>query len=294
VSAVRIGPIIGLSVQVVLLAALAETVGLSAAGWLTGVGYGLVLCVALNRGLSRAGAGALGPADRVTLARATLVGGVAALTVDSFNRQVPVAVLVTLASVALVLDAVDGRVARSTGTVTALGARFDMEVDAFLLLVLGVYVARPMGGWVILIGAMRYAFVAAGWVLPWMQGTLPPRYWRKVVAATQGIILAVAAADVLPRPLMAAALAASVALLVESFGRDVGWLWLHRPAPRQNRPAPRQNRPVPSQHRPVPGPRRPLSWPHRPVRLGHGHAAGSSWAGPETEARKQPAVGRAA
>jgi phosphatidylglycerophosphate synthase len=209
------------------------TVGLGAAGWLTGVGYGLVICTALTQGLSRAGAATLGPADRVTLARATLVGGVAALTVHSFHRQVPVGVLVALTGVALVLDAVDGRVARRTGTVSAFGARFDMEVDAFLLLVLSVYVARPAGGWVLAIGAMRYAFVGAGWILPWMRGALPPRYWRKVVAATQGIVLVFAIADLLPRPLMAVAVAASLALLVESFGRDVKWLWHHR----QSRPA---------------------------------------------------------
>ena len=44
-------------------------------------------------------------------------------------------------SVALALDGVDGQVARRTGTVSALGARFDMEVDAFLVLVLSVHVA---------------------------------------------------------------------------------------------------------------------------------------------------------
>jgi hypothetical protein len=79
-----------------------------------------------------------------------------------------------------------------------------------------------------MIGAMRYAFVVATWVFPWMRGTLPPRHWRKIVAATQGVVLVFAAADVLPRPQLAAALAASLALLIESFGRDVGWLWQHR------------------------------------------------------------------
>jgi phosphatidylglycerophosphate synthase len=164
----------------------------------------------------------------VTLTRATLVGGVAALTVDSFDRHAPVEVLVTLAVVALVLDAVDGQVARRTGTATAFGARFDMEVDASLILVLSVYVTRPIGGWALTIGVMRYAFVVATWVLPWMRGSLPSRYWRKVVAATQGVVLVFATADALPRPLTAAALAASLALLIESFGRDVRWLWHHR------------------------------------------------------------------
>lgn len=225
---VRAGPLMGLMAQVVLLASLAGTVGLRGAGWLAGVAYGAVVCTALTWGLRRSGADELGPADWLTLTRATLVAGVAALTVDSFERQAPVQVLVTLAVVALVLDAVDGQVARRTGTATPLGARFDMEVDAFLILVLSVYVMRPIGGWVLAIGAMRYAFVAATWVLPWMRASVPPRYWRKVVAATQGVVLVCATADVLPRPPTVAALAASLALLVESFGRDVGWLWRHR------------------------------------------------------------------
>jgi phosphatidylglycerophosphate synthase len=229
----RTGPMIGLTGQIVLLAALAGTVGLGVAGWIAGVGFGVAVCVALTQGLHRSGAAALGPADWVTLARATLVGGVAALTADSFGRSAPVTVVVGLTIVALVLDGVDGKVARSTGTVSALGARFDMEVDSVLVLVLSVYVAGPVGSWVLVIGAMRYAFVAATWVLPWMRGTLPPRYWRKVVAAVQGIVLVSATAGVVPQPLVAAALLAALVLLVESFGRDVGWLWYHRPvAPR--------------------------------------------------------------
>jgi phosphatidylglycerophosphate synthase len=220
--------VIGLIIQVVLLAGLAGTVGLGGAGWLAGVAYGTLTCTALTRGLGRSGAEELGPADRVTLARATLVGGAAALTVDSFERPAPVEALVSVVIVALVLDAVDGHVARRTGTVTALGARFDMEVDASLILVLSVYVTPPVGGWVLAIGLMRYAFAVATWVVPWMRGSLPPRYWRKVVAATQGVVLVLATAEVLPRPLTAAALAASLALLAESFGRDIGWLWRRR------------------------------------------------------------------
>jgi phosphatidylglycerophosphate synthase len=219
----------GLIAQVALLAYLELTGGLGVAGWLAGTAYGLVVCAVLSRGVGRGGGvGRLGPADRVTLTRATLVGGVAALTADSFTRPVPVTVLVTLTVVALALDWVDGQVARRTGTASALGARFDMEVDAFLLLVLGGYLAGTVGGWVLAIGAMRYAFVAATWLLPWMRGTLPPRYWRKVVAATQGIVLVAAAADVVPRWLTTAALAVALTLLVESFGRDVAWLWSHR------------------------------------------------------------------
>jgi phosphatidylglycerophosphate synthase len=228
VPTVRTGPAIGLIVQALLLAGLAGTVGLGHAGWLAGFGYAAITCVALTRGMQRAGTVELGPADRVTLTRATLVGGVTGLTADSFDRHPPIPTLVVLAAVALVLDAVDGQVARRTGTVTALGARFDMEVDASLLLVLSLLVARPLGLWVLAIGLMRYVFVAAAWVLPWLRGPLPPRYWRKVVAATQGIVLVFAVADLVPAALAAAALVVALALLVESFGRDVVWLWQHR------------------------------------------------------------------
>jgi hypothetical protein len=93
-----------------------------------------------------------------------------------------------------------------------------------------VYVARSTGGWVLAIGAARYAFFAAGWVLPWLREPLPPRYWRKVVAATQGVVLTIAAAEVLPATLTQAALVGALALLCESFGRDVWWLWGHRHA----------------------------------------------------------------
>ncbi|MGW3603731.1 CDP-alcohol phosphatidyltransferase family protein [Micromonospora sp. NPDC005161] len=229
---------IGLSAQLVVLAVLAATVGLGGAGWLVGTGYAVVTCLALSRGLHRAGASRLGPADRVTLTRAVLVGAVTALVADSFGRPAPVGLLVAVSAVALLLDAVDGQVARRTGTVSALGARFDMEVDAFLILVLSVHVAPVAGGWVLAIGVMRYAFVAASAVLPWLGGSLPPRFWRKVVAAAQGVLLAVAAAGVLPEPWTTLVLVVALALLVESFGRDVAWLWQRRSVSRRALPVP--------------------------------------------------------
>jgi hypothetical protein len=103
-----------------------------------------------------------------------------------------------------------------------------MEVDAFLIFVLSAYAARAVGVWVLAIGAVRYAFVAAGAALPWMRRQLPPRYWRKVVAATQGVMLVVAAADILPTAWTGLALTVALALLTESFGRDVWWLWCRR------------------------------------------------------------------
>ena len=167
---------------------------------------------------------ARGPANRVTLARSVLVVAIAVLAfVDGVAARVPL--MVTLATVALVLDGVDGWVARRTRTASAFGARFDMEVDAFLILVLSLYVARSAGWWVLLIGIARYAFVAASRALPWLRGTAPARPWCKVVAVVQGVVLTVAVADVLPAGWTRVALLVALLLLAESFGRETWELW---------------------------------------------------------------------
>jgi phosphatidylglycerophosphate synthase len=232
----RTGPAAGLLAQTLLLAVLAGTAGLGAAGWTLGIACAVTMAAALARGLARGPGERLGPASRVTLARATLAVAVAALAADSFAHDTPVALLVTLAAVALVLDAVDGWVARRTGTASALGARFDGEVDAFLILALSVYVAPACGAWVLAIGAARYVFLAGEWLLPWMRAPLPARRWRKLVAAAQGIVLTVAASGVLPRALTQALLAAALALLAASMAQCVGWLWRRRDARPRRRP----------------------------------------------------------
>jgi phosphatidylglycerophosphate synthase len=224
VRTVRTTYLFALVAQVALVAVLAGTVGLGVAGGVVGLACGVVTVALLGQAWRRSGVDRPGPADLVTLTRATLVGGVAALVVDSFARPGSVGALAGLAVVALLLDAVDGRVARRTGTVSSVGARFDMEVDAFLILVLSVAVSRSLGGWVLGIGLARYAFVAAGWALPWLRRPTPPRFWCKVVAAIQGVALTTVVAGVLPTAVARAALVLAMLLLAESFGRDIGWL----------------------------------------------------------------------
>jgi phosphatidylglycerophosphate synthase len=233
VRTVQTTPVAAIVAQLLLLGGLAVIVGMSGAGlspaaWAVGVSCGAIASAGLARGLSYSRVPRLSPADWVTLVRATLAAGIATLVADAFGEPGRVTLLVSLASVALVLDPFDGWVARRTRTAATLGARFDGEVDAFLILVLSVYVARSVGAWVLAIGAARYAFLVAGWVAPWMRESLPPRYWRKFVAATQGIVLTVAAANALPSTVTKVALIGALILLAESFGRDVGRLWGRR------------------------------------------------------------------
>ncbi len=224
----QVGPLAGLGGTVLLLVVLARTVGIGGAGWLVGLASGLALNLALARALWRDPSAGLGWASWVTLTRATLAVGVAALTAASFELPVATATLVTLASIALALDFVDGWLARRTGTQSALGAKLDGEVDAFLILALSIEVAPTAGGWVLLIGLARYAFLAAGWALPWLRAPLPRRDWRKTVTASQGVALVVAASGVPPLWVSRVLLVVALAMLAESFGRDVWWLWRHR------------------------------------------------------------------
>ena len=225
IRAVQTGPVVGLFGQLAVLSMVTGTVGLGVAGWLVGMACGLATAALLVQGLARSGTRVLGAANRVTLTRATVVGGVTALVADGFVRPASVTAIVGLAVVALILDGVDGWVARRTGTVSALGARFDMEVDAFLILVLSMCVAQSVGPWVLAIGAARYAVLAVGWLLRWMRTPVPPRYWRKPVAAIQGIVLTAAVADLLPGVVINVAIVVAMALLAESFGWDVAWQW---------------------------------------------------------------------
>ncbi|GAA1461461.1 CDP-alcohol phosphatidyltransferase family protein [Nocardiopsis exhalans] len=193
-------------------------------GWATGLLYVLLVTALLTVAVRRYDRWPLGPADMVTLVRVGLIGVVTALVVDG----APPLPVVSVAAVALVLDWVDGLVARGTRTESDFGARFDMEADAFLILVLSVYVSGVLGPWVLLVGVMRYLFGAAAWLAPWLRGPLPPSLARKAVAAAQGIVLTAVASGVLPEPVSAAAVALALAALVWSFGRDVMGLWRAR------------------------------------------------------------------
>ncbi|WP_127476621.1 CDP-alcohol phosphatidyltransferase family protein [Microbacterium sulfonylureivorans] len=225
---VHLAPLSSIAAGLLGLFAVDSVSPLSAAGWTAGLLYLVVSNGLLARGLRRSGMTAFGWGNAATAARSTLVALVTALVATSFSSSVSVALLIVLASIALVLDAVDGWLARRTRTESALGARFDMEVDAFLLLALSAYVAPALGAWVLAIGMLRYAFVVGGWLVPWMRAPLPPRYWRKVVTAVAGIALVVAASGIPPAWACTGAALIALALLLESFGRDVLWLAARR------------------------------------------------------------------
>jgi phosphatidylglycerophosphate synthase len=131
-----------------------------------------------------------------------------------------------LAGLILVLDGVDGWLARRGGWCSRFGARFDMETDALLILLMAALVWQldKAGAWVLLAGAMRYGFVAAGLVLAWLRRPLPDSQRRKTVCVVQVLTLLAALAPAVPAPLSGAVAATGLGLLAWSFLADVVWL----------------------------------------------------------------------
>jgi phosphatidylglycerophosphate synthase len=161
----------------------------------------------------------------VTLAR----GALTAMLYAAIGEQVgpPVVWFVVIAAaIAVMLDGVDGWLARNTGETTPFGARFDMETDA--LLILGISILSwqhgKAGPWILAAGLMRYIFVAFGYVLPWLNRALPYSYRRKVVCVAQSLSLIVSLIPWLTVPFSTFIALAGLSLLLMSFAVDIAWL----------------------------------------------------------------------
>jgi phosphatidylglycerophosphate synthase len=171
----------------------------------------------------------LGPANQVTLGRAVLVALVAGALAAPAWAQQHARLVAAVAGAALLLDGVDGWVARRCRCASAFGARFDMELDAFLILVLCVHllVMGKAGSWVLAIGAMRYGFVAAMRVWPWLDGPLPESGRRKLVCVWQVASLLLCLLPVVGPGPAAPMLALALGLLAWSFAIDVRWRYVN-------------------------------------------------------------------
>lgn len=211
-----------------LLTLCSLTLGLStlplAMGGLLYLALTLLLVTGLALSRSR-----FGPADRVTLGRAVLVLFLASLTFHPELLQRMAWPYALLCLAALVLDGFDGYVARRTGTASRFGARFDMELDAFFILMLciALMVLGKAGTWVLLIGLMRYGFVMAGLRWTWLNGRLPESFRRKTVCVWQLVTLMVALLPVTPDLFSRATLIIALALLSWSFAVDIRFLYRH-------------------------------------------------------------------
>lgn len=229
-----------------LLAALAALIVLAlGARWLDQSALGLALACGLFAVVVATGLVHLpvhhphrrfGAANQITLGRASLA---CALAGTLPTAELPTWPLVAFAGVAAVLDAVDGWLARRSRLASPFGARFDMEIDALLILVLAILVWRldRAGAWVLASGLMRYGFVIAALAWPWLAAPLPPSTRRKVVCVVQVVTLVVCLAPIVPDALARLIAAAGLIALTASFAVDIGWLYRQRSAPAGPAPA---------------------------------------------------------
>ncbi|HEY2256211.1 MAG TPA: CDP-alcohol phosphatidyltransferase family protein [Variovorax sp.] len=230
------------AVRAALPCLLALTVAASAQAFGAGLGpwfcvqavavFGLVFAGVLQALPAHSPHTRFGAANRLTLVRlaliALLAAGVGAQPVQADALAWWTIVVATLAAL---LDALDGPLARAQGLASAFGARFDMECDALLVLVLSLLVVGfgKAGAWVLAAGLMRYAFVLAGMAWPWIARPLAPSLRRKTVCVVQITGLIVCLGPVIALPWSRAIAALSLAALSASFAADLAWLAARRP-----------------------------------------------------------------
>jgi len=162
------------------------------------------------------------PANQVTTARAAGALGCAAIVVLDLAGRLGEGSwwLAVVAGPTLLLDLLDGHVARRTRSVTELGTRFDMEVDAAMVAILSAsaVAACPPA---LLVGASRYVLALGQWVRPAWRGVVAPRRSRRRVAAAVAVLLWTATLPVLPAAAIWACILVALVLLAWSFGTQV-------------------------------------------------------------------------
>lgn len=171
----------------------------------------------------------LGAANAVTLVRLGLVALLAgALAWPGAALADPALAwgLAGIATVALILDGVDGWLARRSGMTSRFGAWLDMEVDLALTLVLALLVVAQgaAGVWIVAIAGLHPAFVLAGRRWPALRAPLPDAFWRKAVCVGQIVALIAMLSPLLAPPASGWLGAAVLALVAGAFLRDILWL----------------------------------------------------------------------
>ncbi|MEE4187910.1 MAG: CDP-alcohol phosphatidyltransferase family protein [Roseobacter sp.] len=165
----------------------------------------------------------LGLCNVVTLSRAAMVAFLAGAVVVP---GVSVWMVFGVACIAFVLDGVDGWLARRSGLVSSFGARFDMEVDAGLGAVISLWLLASgiVGPEILILGFMRYGFVAASYIWPRLQAPLPQAFRRKAICVVQIGALILLMFPLTPQETVLPVVVIAALALGWSFLIDILWL----------------------------------------------------------------------
>lgn len=191
--------------------------------------FAVIMAIAMARLRAHHPFARFGRANQITTVRALLVAIVAGFIGEPYAPSAASFAAAT-SGLAALLDGVDGWLARRSGMTSAFGARFDMEVDALLIQVLAVLAWQwdKAGAWVVMSGLLRYLFVAAGWLWPWMRRPLIPTMRAKAICVVQIATLVLAIVPSIAPPASALLAAGGLLALCYSFLVDTLWLWRQR------------------------------------------------------------------
>jgi len=137
--------------------------------------------------------------------------------------SVPTWALGATTLVLFALDGLDGFVAKRRGEASAFGAYFDMETDAYFVLLAGLVLFQRgrYGAWILVAGLLRYAYVVALALVPARRGDHPRSSFGRHAFTT--LMLGLALGMVLGEPFGTVATALGCGLVTASFARSFYW-----------------------------------------------------------------------
>lgn len=169
----------------------------------------------------------LGPGNALTIGRGVLVALLAGFLLVPLPSGALARLPGALYALSVLLDFLDGQIARRSGDATDLGETLDLEFDALGLLVAPLLAVRygQLPVQYLAVGAARYAFAVGLWIrrrrdLP--VRPLPASWVRRVLAAVQMVVVSAALLFIVRPPLSTAIATLAMVPFLVGFLRD--WL----------------------------------------------------------------------
>jgi phosphatidylglycerophosphate synthase len=202
---------------IMLAAASLALAGGDAWPYVTAALVSFVTLVALCRG-AHTPSGAFGWANAVTALRFAF-----ASSLGLVPHSVPLWLLGVAVLVVFALDGLDGWVAKRRGESSEFGAFFDMETDAYFVLLVGIVLLQRgrYGAWVLCAGLLRYVYLLTLALVPARGGEEPRSSFGR--HAFTSLMLGLSLGMVLGEPFGTVAAALGCGLVTASFVRSFYW-----------------------------------------------------------------------
>lgn len=158
----------------------------------------------------------LGYANLITCLRLFII-----LSVGLLYNLLAKEIIFILFVIAILLDGVDGFMARKYNHSTKPGEILDMETDAFMVLLLSMihFDKGVIGWWILIPGSLRYIYEL---IVYWLKGgdtDFPPKKVRATIAVI--FFIALLSPFILPNATAVLILAISSILIILSFGSSI-------------------------------------------------------------------------